>query len=109
MYSKHLDVTLNDSVGSYCMRVCLYPVRAAGCSALFVLVVHLGHVGTAQQVVPLSASLLRTADISQTDLCSRLEEEDRGAERRRRRREERWRCVNRITLQLIKNMNITII
>lgn len=51
----------------------MYRVRAAGCSALFVLVVDLGHEGAAQQVVPLGASLLRTVDVSQADLGSRLE------------------------------------
>lgn len=58
--------------------MCLYPVGAAGRSALFVLVADLGHVGTTQQVVPLGASLLRTADVSQADLGSRLEGREGG-------------------------------
>ena len=50
-----------------------YPVGAAPCPAVFVFAADLGHVGSAQQVVPLGASLLRTADIGQTDLGARLE------------------------------------
>lgn len=55
------------------VSVCLYHVRAAGCSALFVLAGDFRHVGPAQQVVPLGAPLLRAADVSQADLGSRLD------------------------------------
>lgn len=57
-----------------------HPVSAACCSALFVLVVDLGHEGVAQQVVPLGAPLLQTADVSQADLGSRLQGGETEAE-----------------------------
>lgn len=58
----------------------LYPLRAARRSPLFLLVINVRHVDTTQKVVPLGASLLRTADVSQADLSPRLQEEEEEEE-----------------------------